>query len=298
MKVLRTASLISLTLAIAKGFAFATSGSLVILASFLDSLMDTFLSWLNFKLSRASKERPDRQHPYGHGGFEVVGALIQGFLIAGSGGLVIFQTLDRFFSPVGYQNLKSENLPTALGILILSMLGGGVITWLLTRSKRQLTDGQQRSLSVNSDHAHYTGDLIQNAIGIVALIITIYLGNPYIDSIAGGISGLLLVNAAWPLIRDSLRDIMNTEFDPALQKTLQNIVMDSNIPEVKGMHRLRSRTLGPNHFVDFHLKLPNEITLLAAHEISYQIEGLIAQKIPNVDVMIHLDPEDEPDDDI
>jgi ferrous-iron efflux pump FieF len=64
---------------------------------------------------------------------------------------------------------------------------------------------------------------------------------------------------------------------------------------VKGMHRLRTRSLGPNRFVDFHLKLPNNIRLIEAHEIGYRIEDVIKKSIPGVDVLMHLDPESEPD---
>ena len=298
MKVLKTASLISLVLAIAKGSAFAMSGSLVILASFLDSLMDSVLSWVNFKMSHAAQETADRQHPYGHGGFEVIASMLQGFLIAGSGGLVLFQTLDRVFSPAGTQNLNLESLPLALGILVGSTIAGTAITYLLSRERSQHQSDQKRSLSLNADHAHYTGDLLLNIVGIAGLSITIWTQNSALDALTGMISAAILLKTAYPLLRDSFADIMNQEFDPKLQEQVQRIVLGSQIPQVKGMHRLRSRTLGPNRFVDFHLKLPNEITLFDAHEISYELESLIKQAFPNIDVMIHLDPEAEPDDDL
>lgn len=284
-------------MAVAKGSAFAMSGSLVVLASFLDSLMDAILSWINFKMSHAAQETADRQHPYGHGGFEVIGSMLQGFLIAGSGGLIIFQTLDRLFSPAGSQNLKLQQIPLALGIMIASTLGGAIITFILSKARRKNADDKKRSLSLDADHAHYTGDAIQNAIGIIGMAITIYTQNGSVDSIAGILSACILLKTAIPLLRNSFADIMNQEFDPKLQEQVQKIVLGSNIPEVKGMHRLRSRTLGPKHFVDFHLKLPNDIPLIDAHEISYEIESLIKHALPSIDIMIHLDPESEPDDD-
>lgn len=298
MKSLRIASWISLALAIAKGVAFAMSGSLTVLASFLDSLMDAILSWVNFKMSHAAQETADRHHPYGHGGFEVIAAMIQGFLIAGSGGLVLFQTLDRIFSPAGTLNLKIEQLPLALGILVVSTICGTIITFMLSRERTRHSEENKRSLSLDADHAHYTGDLLQNSIGAIGLLLTIWTQNPVIDAITGVISAMILLKTAYPLLRDSFADVMNQEFDPKLQTQVQKIVLGSNIPQVKGMHRLRSRTLGPNHFVDFHLKLPNEMTLIDAHEISYELESLIKQALPNIDVMIHLDPEAEPDDEL
>ena len=297
MNALQIASILSLVLAIAKGSAFAMSGSLVVLASFLDSSMDAALSWINFKMSRAAKADADKEHPYGHGGFEVISSLLQGFLIGGSGVLVVFQTFDRIFSPAGYQNTKMEEIPFALGVLVVSTLGGGFISWFLGRSRAKLTDSGVRSLSLEADHAHYRGDLAQSAIGILGMALTIWQQNPLFDVLGGGLAGAILLRTAYPLIRNSLKDVMNTEFDHKIQSQVQDIVLNCKIPEIKGLHRLRSRTLGPNHFVDFHLKLPNEIHLIDAHNIAYEVEALIKAAVANVDVMIHLDPESEPDDD-
>jgi ferrous-iron efflux pump FieF len=169
---------------------------------------------------------------------------------------------------------------------------------LLSREQSKHQSTQKRSLSLNADHAHYTGDLLQNLVGILGIAIAIWTKNGAIDALTGVICAGILLKTAYPLLRDSFADIMNQQFDPKLQDHVQRIVLNSQIPQVKGMHRLRSRTLGPNRFVDFHLKLPNEITLFDAHEISYELESLIKQAFPDIDVMIHLDPEAEPDDDL
>lgn len=297
MNALLMASSISLVLSLAKGGAFIVSGSLVVLASFLDSLMDAAVSLVNYKLSKASHVRADRQHPYGHGGLEVIGAVLQSFFIAGSGCIVLYKTVTRLISPEGVEQLKLHEAPLALGIMILSTAVGLGISQLLTRSNSNLKSSQQRSLSIEADKAHYTGDIYQNVLGIAAMAITIWTQNPTYDLVLGGISGLILLATAYPLIKNGIRDIMNTEFDQKLQEQVQEIVLQSGIEEVKGMHRLRSRTLGPKHFVDFHLKLPDNIRLIEAHEIAMEIEAAIKAKIPHSDVMIHLDPEAEPDDD-
>jgi len=111
MNSLRIAALMSAILALAKGGAFMWSGSIVVLASFLDSLVDTFLSFLNFKISKWSQEQPDSEHPYGHGGFEVMTSMMQGMLIAGSGVMVYFRLstgsllrkVSRIFPLIAYR---------------------------------------------------------------------------------------------------------------------------------------------------------------------------------------------------
>jgi ferrous-iron efflux pump FieF len=297
VKSLKVAALISAVLAVAKGCAFAWTGSVVVLASFLDSLVDTFLSFVNFKISRLSQERADRQHPYGHGGFEVITSLLQGILIAGSGLMVWFQSLDRIFSPKSIENLSLERLPVALVIMIVSTIGAFVITAVLARSRKEVSASDQRSLSLNADHAHYAGDVWQNLVTIFGVAASWWFKSPLADVFAGLLAGLILLRAAYPLLKESARDILNTESDPKLREQVQKIVNGCGVNEVKGMHRLRTRTLGPNRFADFHLKLPNNIPLIEAHEISYRIEALLRKSIPGIDVLIHLDPEAEPDED-
>ncbi len=298
MTALRWAAVISAILALAKGFAFVWTGSVVVLASFLDSAVDSILSFVNFKISKLSQELPDREHPYGHGGFEVLTAMVQGVLIAGSGILVLFQSLDRVFSPKSIQNLSVDRLPVAFVIMILSTVFAFVITLILQKSRRAVKEKDQRSLSLDADYAHYSGDVLQNLVTIVGVGVSWWFDTPWADVTAGFFAGAILLWAAYPLLRESVRDVMNTQVDPRLREQVQKIVVQSGIPEIKGMHRLRTRTLGPNRFVDFHLKLPNQLPLIQAHEIGYRIETLIKREIPGVDVVMHLDPEAEPDDDV
>jgi len=297
MNSLRLASMISAVLAVTKGAAFMWTGSVVVLASFLDSLVDTFLSFLNFKISRLSQETPDREHPYGHGGFEVMTAMAQGILIAGSGVMVIFQGLDRIFSPKSIEDLSIDRLPIALAIMLVSMVFAGVITFILNKSKLEIRAADRRNLSLDADHAHYSGDVLQNIVAILGLVLAWKLQTPWADIVAGLFAGGLLLWTAYPVLKHSVRDVMNSDYDPKLRAQVEEIVKNCNISEVRGMHRLRTRSLGPNRFVDFHLKLPNNIPLIQAHDIGYKIELVIKKAIPGVDVLMHLDPEAEPDDD-
>lgn len=297
MSALRWAATISFCLALAKGFAFVWTGSIVVLASFLDSAVDTFLSFVNFRISKLAKESADREHPYGHGGLEVLTSMVQGGLIAGSGVVVVFQSLDRIFSPKGIENLNVEHLPMALVIMLASTLSAFIITAILMRSRKAIAAKDERSLSLDADYAHYSGDVLQNIVTIVGVAVAWWFKTPWADVVAGLVAGAILFRASYPLLRESIRDIMNTEFDPKLREQVMNVVNKCGIPEVKGMHRLRTRTLGPNRFVDFHLKLPNDLRLIEAHEIGYRIEAMLKKAIPGVDIVMHLDPETEPDDD-
>jgi ferrous-iron efflux pump FieF len=295
MNSLRTAAVISGLLALAKGAAFMWTGSVVVLASFLDSVVDSFLSFLNFKTSKFSQERPDREHPYGHGGIEVMTSLAQGALIAGSGVVVLFQALDRIFAPRSLENITIDRLPVALAVMVVSGVFALVITRILEKSKHEEKSAARRNLSLDADHAHYKGDVLQNVVAISGLLISWWFETPWADVVAGFVAGVLLLLTAYPVLKHSIRDVMNTDSDPKLRMQVEELVASCNIPEVRGIHRLRTRTLGPNRFVDFHLKLPNNMPLIEAHHIGYRIEAVLKKAIPGVDILMHLDPEAEPD---
>ena len=74
-------AMVSGGLALIKGYAYLLSGSMIVLASFLDSLFDAITSLLNRYINKKSHEAADKEHPFGHGGFEVIGSLIQGLLM-------------------------------------------------------------------------------------------------------------------------------------------------------------------------------------------------------------------------
>jgi ferrous-iron efflux pump FieF len=217
-------------------------------------------------------------------------------LIAGSGVIVLFQSLDRMFAPRSIENLEVGRLPVAFAVMIFSTIASFVIAKILSRSKIEVAKQKGRSLSLNADHAHYSGDMLQNIVTIIGVMLTWWFKSPFVDVFAGVVASGVLLRSAIPLLKESVRDILNTEFDPKLRAEVKSIVENSGIEEVKGMHRLRTRTLGPNRFVDFHLKLPNNIPLIEAHEIGYRIEEVLKNAIPGVDILLHLDPEAEPDD--
>jgi ferrous-iron efflux pump FieF len=90
---------------------------------------------------------------------------------------------------------------------------------------------------------------------------------------------------------------MHVEAEPEVQREILKLALETN-PIVEGIHRLRTRRLGPNLFIDFHLKLPADMTLAEAHRLGDQVEANIMQRFPRADVLIHLDPDDLPDEDV
>ena len=68
---------------------------------------------------------------------------------------------------------------------------------------------------------------------------------------------------------------------------------------VRGCHRIRSRGTELAAHVDLHLLVPDDVSLLEAHEISHRVEAALRERLPQVmDVTIHVEPETDGDEDL
>lgn len=290
------ASLVSGLLSFLKFAAFIQTNSLIVLASCLDSIVDTVLSFVNSRVAQYSLKKPDREHPFGHGGFEVISSLTQGLFIAFSGLMVALQSIQRLWNPRTQLNVDSE-IFFSVGVMLASAFVGAGLSFYLVQHEKKLALKNERSLSINSDMGHYLGDFFANLAGAVGLGLVWYLKRPELDAVFGLIGAAGLFKAAVPILKNSLRDILQVGVEAPLQQQIVDVIVNTD-PRIQGVHRLRSRGAGPSRFVDFHLKLPSEIPFVEAHEIGEKVTRALRRLIPRIDVIIHLDPDTEPDDDL
>lgn len=292
-KTLRFAAGFSAILALIKLLGFLYSGSLIVLASFFDSIADTMTSSVNNYLYKKSIASADKEHPFGHGGFEVIGALIQGLLITFFSISIFIESARTLFSGT-YRSIEADTLPIAIGVMLFSAIGGITIHLYLSLQLKRMEKKRERSLVLLADKAHYSGDVLTNFASAGALFL-VYISNlQFLDPLIGCLASLLLAHLAYPILKKSFSDIVHNEAPEEFQQIIVNIVMSVD-SHIKGIHLLRSREFGPYLFVDFHMKLPDHLPLKAAHQIGENVELEIRKVFANADIFIHLDPESEPD---
>jgi cation diffusion facilitator family transporter len=292
-KTLILVALFSAILAAAKFIGFLYSGSLIVLASFFDSLSDAASSFINNFIYKKSLARPDKEHPFGHGGFEVIGALIQGLLIAFFSANIFVESLRKLMSG-SFRSIEHESLPFAIGVMLFSAAGGLLIHFFLSAQANGMKKRRERSLVLLADKAHYSGDVFANLASALGIFIVYITQLQYLDPLMGCLAAIFLGAVAVPLLKKTYKDIVHNEAPEELQQVIVNIVMSVD-SRIKGIHLLRSREFGPFLFVDFHMKLADNLHLKDAHKIGEDVELAIKKVFLTADVFIHLDPESEPD---
>ncbi|CAA7618030.1 cation diffusion facilitator family transporter [Magnetospirillum sp. SS-4] len=258
--------------------AWVATGSVALLSTLIDSVLDLAASALNLMAVRHALIPADHDHGFGHGKAESLAGLGQAAFIAGSGGLLLIQAGGRVIRPEPVQHGE-----WGIAVMVFSILA----TAALVTFQRHVV-ARTRSTAISADSLHYAGDLLINASVIVSLLLTLWGGWTLADPLfAMAIAGWLMVNA-WRIMRASLDTLMDRELPDAERDRIRAVVRAN--PEVLGMHDLRTRTSGRQGFIQLHLELPADLPLIQAHRIADEVEHAIEAEFPGFEVIIHQDP--------
>jgi len=286
-RVARRAALASVATAILlgslKAWAAWRTGSVAMLASLADSLLDLVASLVTLAGVHWAMQPADEEHRFGHGKAEALAALFQVALIAVSAFAILVEAGQRLLHGGGS---SAPEFGIAVSVVAI------VVTLALTAYQRhaiRLTG----SLAIGTDHIHYQSDLFLNLSVIAALVLDSYLGLTGADAIFGIAIGLWLLFGAWRASVAAIDQLMDKEWPE--EKRLQFIEVACRHPELKGLHDLRTRTSGNKDFVQFHVWMDPKKTVAEAHDVLDAIEHGLEAEFPGTEILIHIDPEGQVD---
>ncbi|MGN6516585.1 MAG: cation diffusion facilitator family transporter [Rhizomicrobium sp.] len=269
---------VSIFLVIIKAFAYFASNSVAVLAALMDSALDLFTSSLNMVAIASALTPADAEHRFGHGKAEPLAGLAQGAFIAASASFLTIEAVQRVIAPV----------PVERGsIALLSMLVSIAAALGLALYQRHVVT-RTGSVAIAADNMHYWGDVATNGGVIVAIVLAAGFKMEAADPIITLIVAGALVWSAWSVFRQSYDQLMDRELPDSDRERIKEIVRGH--AEVKNLHDLRTRASGIHTFIQFHIELAPDISLMRAHEISDRVEAEVCTAFPHAEVIIHQDP--------
>jgi ferrous-iron efflux pump FieF len=251
--------------------------SVSLLASLIDSTMDSAASLINFFAIRYAMAPADKEHRFGHGKAEALAGLAQALLILVSIGLLLTQTLGRLWNP-----LVVENTPIGISIMLVSMVLTGalvVFQWYVVK--------RTQSNAIKADSLHYTSDFLMN-FGVIIALFLASIGCHGADPYFALSIGAFVVYSAWGIAQSAFHLLLDHELSDEQRHLITQLALTQ--PQVIGMHDLRSRQSGHMQFIQLHLELQEDMLLLEAHGVAEALEHRIMAVFPYADVIIHLDP--------
>lgn len=269
---------VSLVLVVIKFAAWLATGSIAMLSSLVDSMLDIVASVVNVFAIRQALEPADREHRFGHGKAEPLAALGQSAFLAGGAILLVFEAVNRGISPAPIQRAD-----LGIAVIVVSMLLDGALILY-----QRFVVARTRSLAIGADELHFRSDLVVNAAVLAALIVNRIVDVPILDPIFGGLIGLWIIYGSTRLLRQSMTQLMDHEMPDADRARIRAIAEAAN--EVTAVHDLKTRLAGPTAFIQLHLEMDGAMDLLRAHRISDEVEAQLRDAYPNADIIIHQDP--------
>lgn len=259
------------------------SGSIAVLASAIDSLLDLTVSLFNyFALNNAEKD-PDDDFNFGRSKIEPLAAVIEGTVISLSALFILYEALTKIVHPreMGY-------MIESISVMLISIIITAFLVMFLNNVAKKTNN-----MVIRADALHYKTDLFSNGAVLLALGLVAYTGEQLVDPVLGIAIAVYMIYSSIPIIKEGLLMLLDAALQEEEIQKIKDII--ENEPIVTDYHYLQTRESGSHVFISFHAVFNVSISLYDAHLVSDKLEakikGLFQDK--KIHVLVHMDPYDD-----
>ncbi|CAH2057613.1 unnamed protein product [Thlaspi arvense] len=292
-KIFRLGLTADIGLSVGKALTGYLCGSTAIIADAAHSVSDVVLSGVALFSYRAANVPKDKEHPYGHGKFETLGALgISGMLLATGCGIA-WHALHLLYSAVSaapevVQEMHHHGIDMSHPILALTVTIASIsikegLYWITKRA------GEKQGSGLMMANAwHHRSDAISSVVALVGVGGSI-LGVKFLDPLAGLVVSAMIFKAGLETGHQSVLELVDAAIPAQQLEPIRQTILQ--VEGVKGCHRLRGRRAGSSLYLDVHIVVDPFSSVSVAHEVGESVRGQINKSHPEVsEVFIHIDP--------
>lgn len=256
------------------------TGSLGILSEAMHSGLDLLAALITFFAVRFADKPADSDHNYGHGKIENYSALVETILLLVTCFWIIYEAIKRLVTG----RVEIDITIWSFIVIITSI----IIDYSRSRALKRVAM-KHNSQALEADALHFSTDIWSSLVvlaGLVGAAFHFYSA----DSIAALIVAVIVLIVSYRLGKRSF-DILIDKAPEGLKEKIALIIKD--VPEVIKFHDIRVREGGPYKFVEVNIHVDKKLSIDEAHKISHKVERKILQKIENIQVTVHIEPEVE-----
>lgn len=261
------------------------SGSIAVLASAIDSLLDFAVSLFNFFTLSHSDKEADEKFNFGRSKLEPLASVIEGTIISISALFILYSAIDKIIHP-----LPVAYMQEAIFVMLVSI----IITFFLVLFLNHIAR-KNNNMVIKADALHYKTDLLSNGAILVALVAMHFTDMSIIDPLLGVLIAIYMIYSAYPLIKEGTLMLLDAALESEELEAVHNILNNSD--QISSYHDLKTRRSASDIFISVHLVFEPDISLLDAHDAGDKIEVALQRlfKDENVHTIAHLDPYDDSD---
>ncbi len=270
---------VNIALAVVKVFIGSLAGSLAFVADGLHSLSDVATDAAVLLGLRLGSKEPDQSHPYGHGRAETFSAGLIALVLILVGGVMIYYATMAIARDV-------VTIPR-LAVLIAATVSIAAKEWLYRATQKIAIQSHSPALYANA--WHHRSDAL-SSVAVVIGFISLEFGFGHGDQVAAIAVGLMIIWVGVRVVGDSLRELSESAVDSDTIEHIRDVInADSSIRQ---WHKLRTRTVGREVFLDLHILVDPDLNIAAAHEIAESLENALDEQITRpVNITLHIEPD-------
>lgn len=259
-----------------KFWAGVVSGSIALTADAWHTLSDSISSLVVIVGAKLSSKEADKDHPYGHGRWELVSSIIiAGFLAVIAVGF-IRDSLSQF-----------KTRETAhFGLLAIVVTIISIVVKELMAQYAFYLGRKSGSSTVKADGWHHRTDALSSLVILIGILFKDYFW--WIDGALGIAVSLLLLYAAYEIMKESVNIILGEEPGEELIAEITDLIR-SLYDEDFSPHHFHIHNYISSKELTFHIKLENNISVEEGHAIATAIEELVDEKL-SLKTTIHVEP--------
>jgi len=259
-----------------KYWAGTKSDSVAMIADAWHTLSDMFTSVIIVISFMITALPADKQHPFGHGRTEVISAIIIGTLLAVIGLNFLKESVLRL------QNYQAAQFAT-FALLIFG------ISVILKEALAQFSiwaGNKIHSKALLADGWHHRSDAIASGLIVIGALAGEHLW--WIDGAMGVFVSGLILYATYGILKGAASSLLGEKIDPVLENKIKNLVK-TIAPTVSCLHHVHVHRYGDHIEVSLHIKLPYEMNVKEAHDLTTLLEEAIRIEV-KVEPTIHIEP--------
>ena len=268
--------ILNLLLFVLKYYAGIASASLALIADAWHTLSDSLTSLVVILGIKLSSKKPDKEHPFGHGRWEQISALIIAILLA----LVGVEFMKDAIAKLRGHEAADFGWLAYLATVASIVLKEGLARYAFYIARKT------GNAAVKADGWHHRSDALSSLMVLAGLFLSPYFW--WIDSVLGMLISFMLFYAAYGIIREAVNKILGEEPSEEVIGKVEQIVK-AEMGNVAYPHHYHSHHYGDHIEFTFHIKVPGEETVEEAHRKATLIEMQIKTEL-KIDATIHIEP--------
>jgi len=272
-----TGIVVNLLLSAMKFIIGALTGSLAATADAVNNLSDSAGSLMALITVRMAVKPNDKDHPFGHGRLEYIGALAVGVIILFAGVQLLIDGVKTILHPAA--------LNVSLLTLVLLLVSIAVKFWLnlYYRKIARLIDSKTLFAAAKDS----LSDMLATGSVVLSLLLQWIFGWT-IDGFIGVLVALFVLQSGYSVCKDTIDSLLGGKPDPHMIKDIRRILLKYS--EIRGLHDLILHDYGPGRCIaSVHAEVSATGNIVAIHEAIDRAERELKEEL-GIEVVIHMDP--------